>query len=121
MIAERIGYAVAFICKHKSRVASAFGVELFKVVVVNITGLEIVVKENNSILSSNIFRLVPMKDLYRLGLTEIYSYRSLCQKVPPDARATLEHMNEALSIIIEMGSKPFPSVPKFIREDGTFE
>jgi hypothetical protein len=30
-------------------------------------------------------------------------------------------MNEPLSIIVEMGSRPFPAVPRFLRENGTFE
>lgn len=97
----------------KSAIEKVFGA-------VNI-GLELVIKENNSILSPHIFRSIPIKDLYRLGLVEIYSYRSLCQKVPVDIRSTLNHMNEPLSIIVEMGSRPFPAVPRFLRENGTFE
>ncbi len=84
-------------------------------------GLEIAIKENNSVLSANIFRLIPLKELYRVGLAEVYSLRSICQKVPQDIRSALDHMNEALSLIVQYGSKPFPSIPKFFREDGTFD
>jgi len=84
-------------------------------------GLELAIKENNSILSANVFRLIPLKELYRLGLVEIYALRSICQKVPQDIRTTLNHMNEALGLIVQYGSNPFPSVPKFLREDGTFD
>lgn len=97
----------------KSAIEKVFGA-------VNI-GLEIVTKENNAILSANIFRLIPLKELYRLGLVEIYALRTICQKVPQDVRTTLNHMNEALSLIVQMGSNPFPSIPKFFRENGTFD
>ncbi|HMO16602.1 MAG TPA: DUF6178 family protein [Oligoflexia bacterium] len=63
----------------------------------------------------------PLTPIYQLGLGELYRLRKTAQRVPEDVLSTLRHMNEAISIIIETLRRPFPGLPAFYREDGTFE
>ncbi len=84
-------------------------------------GLQALVEKQPEIISRNGLENLKFSDVYRVGLYHLYDLRSLAQKIPDDVLETLSHMNQPLALMVENLRKAFPSLPAFIREDGSFE
>lgn len=84
-------------------------------------GLQVAAEERPSIISNQGMKNIRFSEVYRLGLSEFYTLRTLAQKIPEDIFLTLEHMNQPLSLVVENCKRSIPCVPNFLREDGSFE
>jgi hypothetical protein len=88
--------------------------------VVNVA-LQVLQENSPENFSAEIISELTFTELYQLGLGEVYSIRKRVQKIPADIVRTLEHMNPALSVLVDFVSQPLPLLPAFFREDGSFE
>lgn len=84
-------------------------------------GMQIIQEESPDYFSSELISKISITEIYKLGLSEIFALRKKAIKIPTDIRQTLTHMNEPLAVLLDYLSNSFPSMPEFLREDGTFE
>ena len=60
-----------------------------------------------------------LEKLYRLGLTDILSIRSLARKVPLEVAEKFKDSDNALFSIVACAREPFPCIPVCINDDGS--
>jgi hypothetical protein len=65
-----------------------------------------------------IYQVLGLEKLYRLGLTELLSLRSLARKIPLDLAETFKESDKPLFSIVACSRENFPCMPLCVEDDG---